>query len=162
MPSGARFTMIMITIMFGGVGLLFLGGGLMMIKESGVTTDIALFVGVGGISALIGFTPLLIFLRKRWIKSNVISRGVKVESEFVDIVLAEYSVNNWRPYLIRSQWHDQTTNKLYYFKSGPLTNNPERFLKQGLQISVYINPNNPKQYYMDLEAASESIGILLK
>lgn len=162
MFSGVRFTMVMLTVMFGGAGLLFLGGGLMMIQQSGATTDAMLFTGAGAISALIGFTPLLIFLRKRWIKNKVIRRGEKVQSEFLDIVLAEYSVNNWRPFLIRSQWHDQVTNKLYIFKSGPLTNNPEHFLKKNIQIPVYINPRNPKQYYMDLDAISPSLGILLK
>lgn len=162
MPSGARFTMVMITIMFGGVGLLFIIGGFMMMSEAGYSADAALFAGAGGICAIIGFTPLMMTLRKRLIKNNVLRHGTIVQSEFVDVVLAEYAVNNWRPYLIRTQWLDQQTNKLYFFKSGPITNNPARFLKKELNIPVYINPSNPKQYYMDLEATPGLKGIHLK
>lgn len=162
MPSTARFTMIMVTIMFGGVGLLFLVAGIMVIQSSGGSADGILLACVGGISALIGWTPLMLKLRKGWIKRSVISQGTIVQSDYLDIVRAEYAVNNWQPYLVRSQWHDVQQNKLYIFKSGPITHNPARFLKKGLKIPVYINPKNPKQYYMDIEAAPGLSGIHLQ
>ncbi len=162
MPSGARFTMMMVIILFGGVGLLFFFVGLMMIKKSGGSPDTFLLMGVGGITALIGLTPLIVFLRKRWIKYRVLGKGMIVQSYYLDIVMAEYSVNNWRPFLIRSQWHDVERHKLYIFKSGPLTNDPSRFLKVGLQIPVYIDPKNPKHYYMDLESAPGLSGIYIR
>lgn len=96
--------------------------------------------------------PLFLFIRHKVIKNRVLSRGEMIQADFLDVIQASYAVNNVTPYLIRADWVDLSTNKLYLFKSRPLVDSPALILKKGLKIPVYINPHNPKQYYMDIEA----------
>ncbi|UNM97293.1 DUF3592 domain-containing protein [Ignatzschineria rhizosphaerae] len=154
MTSSSRKLIIILAIMFGGFGLLFMFAGFSILGEEGSKGDGILFASVGGISSAIGFTPLILFIRQKIIKNRVLSRGVMIQSELLDVTYASYAVNGVRPYLIRSQWVDQSSNKLYLFKSEPFVDNPESVLKKGSKVPVYINPENPKQYYMDIQSIS--------
>lgn len=152
MPLGVRFTFFIITIVFSILGLIMLIPGLSLLRTM-VTTDTWLLIGTGAITFLMGSIPLGIFIRKRVMKWRVLRGGIIIETEFVDVIRASYSINSWQPFIIRTQWLDQENNLIYHFKSEPLTYNPSRFLKKRVKIPVLILPNNPKQYFMDLKSA---------
>jgi len=54
------------------------------------------------------------------------------------------------PYVIRCKWMQNSTNKVYYFKSKFIRFNPTTYLGERKQYDVYIDPNDPNKYYMDI------------
>lgn len=144
MPLSAILMLVFMTIAFGGAGLV------MLILSIYIGNIIPFIFGV--ISASIGFTPAIIFFRKKWIKHKVIKMNVVIETEFFDITHAQYNISGFTPLIVRSQWFDIENNLIYQFKSSPLSVDPSKYLSKALKIPVFINPNNPKEYYMDLAA----------
>lgn len=160
MPRRIGFTFFMCTILFSILGLIFLVLGISFLRTS-ATTDVWLMVGTGAIVFLMGSIPLGMFIRKCLMKWRVLRQGIMIETEFLDVTRASYSIDHWQPFIIRTQWLDQENHQVYHFKSRPLTYDPTRFLKEHMQIPVYILPNNPTQYFMDLKSAKGLKGIQL-
>lgn len=142
MPLGAILMLVFMTIGFGGFGLVILVIGISV-------GHLPAFL-FGLIFASIGFTPLFIYLRKKWIKHKVIKMNMIIDTEFLDLIHAQYQINSFTPLIIRSQWFDEKNNLIYQFKSSPLSVDPSQYLYEELKIPVFINPDNPKEYYMDL------------
>lgn len=142
MPFGARFTLGMIILLFGGLGLL--------LTIFALVEGIPVLLIPGLIMSFIAFTPLYLILIKKHTKQKMLTSGQLVMTDFVDVTRAIYAVNGWQPYLIRSEWYDQVNHIMYRFKSGPITDDPSRYLTPDMKIPVYLNPQNPKQHYMDM------------
>lgn len=147
MPIGAILMLVFMTVAFGGAGLA------MLILGIYIGNLIPLLFGI--IFSAVGFTPAIIFFRKKWIKHQVIKMNVVIDTDFLDLTYAQYSINGFVPLIIRSQWLDVENNLIYQFKSSPLSVDPSKYLSKELKIPVFINPDNPKEYYMDLAAIPE-------
>jgi len=105
---------------------------------------------LGFVFTLIGLGIGLSIYKKSRNKEYLLANGQKIETVFQSVGLnGSYSVNGRNPYLIYSQWYDTIANKVYNFESDNIWFNPQPFIKSG-KISVYINPSNPKKYYMDI------------
>lgn len=107
---------------------------------------------IGFILLSVGLAPLLIYLRRKLIKHKMMKFNVVIETNFLDIIDAQYDFIGHTPWVIRSQYWDEKDNLIYQFKSSPLSVDPSKYLSKDLKIPVFINPNNPKEYYMDLTA----------
>lgn len=142
MPLGAILMLVFMTIAFGGFGFVLIAIGI------SVNHLPSLLFGL--ILATIGCTPAFIYLRKKWIKHKVLKMNIVIDTELLDIKEAQYSINDFSPLIIRSQWFDEKNNLIYQFKSSPLSVDPSEYLYDELKIPVFINPDNPKEYYMDL------------
>ena len=91
----------------------------------------------------------------------MLAHGTKIQAKFVSVesVLSSSSTNtqvlgysNTKrgiSYKIIAQWLNPTDNQMYVFKSDDLSYNPESLLV-GKEIEVYIDPINPKRYYLDI------------
>lgn len=110
-----------------------------------------LFLSVfGAIFFLIGLIPLLIFRKKNKLKSVLYKTGREIKADFDSVSLNTHIKMNGRsPYVINAQWLDSISNTLYQFKSENIWFNPEPFINTD-KISVYIDPNNLKKYYVDI------------
>lgn len=95
-----------------------------------------------------GSIPLI---RKQSIQRRIRENGVAIQTEFVEVILGDASFNNQDGYVVRTKWLDVENNILYYFSSNILWYNPEKELKDIEMITVFVNPKNLKQNYMDLE-----------
>lgn len=145
MPIGSIIMLAIFSIMFGGVGTVLFCIGIAV--GHGIT------IVFGFIFALIGFTPAIIWVRRKLIKNYVMNKGVLIQADFLDYIHADYSIQGYVPILLRAEWVDEVNNLLYYFKSGPIDPTSHRRLSDGEKIGVYINPNNPKHYYIDMASA---------
>ncbi|MHC5224800.1 hypothetical protein [Ignatzschineria sp. LJL83] len=160
MPKRTKLMLGIFCVLFTSMGLLFFAVGLYSFIQIGDEIILAvMFLGL--IAMIIGLMPIMIIFRKRHIKKIVLREGIRIETDFVDVIMAEYSINDWQPYIVRSQWLDDKTQKLYRFKSPGITSDPRDFLNEDLKIPVYILENNPKRYFMDLNAAEGLSGIRL-
>ncbi|MBW8688000.1 DUF3592 domain-containing protein [Chitinophaga rhizophila] len=77
--------------------------------------------------------------------------GQLVLADFISVDINEYvSVNNRHPFFIRCEWKDPLTGEKKAFKSGFLWSDPTPRIGAGKKISVYIDGDNPKKYYVDI------------
>ena len=70
-----------------------------------------------------------------------------------------YTVNNRHPYNIVCEWDNSIDGKKYIFKSKNIWIDPENLIKDRniKTFIVYINSNNFKQYYVDVDMLLENI-----
>jgi len=104
---------------------------------------------------IIFIIPVFIYIYKinrkkfiSYIKSNWIILNLKVD--FVGRNL-NYRVNWESPYFIQAQYLDQITNKVYLFKSDYIWYDIEKYVKIWDTVNVYVDWNNYKKYWMDIE-----------
>jgi len=95
MPLGAILMLVFMTVAFGGAGLA------MLILGIYIGNLIPFLFGI--VFSAAGFTPAIIFFRKKWIKHKVIKMNVVIDTDFLDITYAQYQINSFRPLIIRSQ-----------------------------------------------------------
>lgn len=142
MPLGAIIFLVIFSIMFAGAGFVLLLVGISV--NHGITI-------IGGILfATAGLAPMVIWLRKVLIKRYVLKHGVIIHADFLDYVSAQYSIQGYVPTLLRAQWLDEKNNLVYHFKSTALPREKYGKCTESTKIRVYINPKNPKHYYVDL------------
>lgn len=143
MPKQMWFTLIFFAVIFVifGLPLTILG-----IRDQ-VFYLTLLGLGILAIPALMIGIPLRQYLIKKRVKAN----GTLIKARFLKVRMAEYSVNNYRPYIILSQWYDPVANLVYRFKSGAVPFDPSSYIPKGDSIPVWIDPKNPKHYAVDLD-----------
>ena len=66
-------------------------------------------------------------------------------------------INGKNPWRITSQWLDPNSNTMRIFHSENLWFDPTRFVKRK-QVTVLLDPNNPKRYHMDTSFLPEVEG----
>lgn len=143
MPTSIKIFFALFCVFFGVPGI-----GLLILSVS-IAHPVPLIFGL--IMCACGWIPLYIALRKIWLKKKMLQEGEIIETHFVGINLAYYDLFGWRPYILKTQWHDPVTNLIYHFKSPALNEDVSPFMKEGVTIPVYIDRNNPKhRYYMDV------------
>ena len=73
--------------------------------------------------------------------------------------MGSYSVNGKFPYNIICEWNNSADNKKYIFKSKNIWINPENLMEEkNIKIfPVYINLNDKKQYFLDVDSLTEDI-----
>ena len=115
------------TLIFSGVGVVFSGVGL-------------------------GIFGYRVFARRgrQWL----LSHGRLIITDFKGIELNERvslrrGSNVQHPFRIISEWYDSSLGQLCRFESENLWFNPEDHISSD-HIQVYIDPNNPRKYYMDV------------
>jgi hypothetical protein len=67
-----------------------------------------------------------------------------------------YKVNGVSPFVISVQWLDPITNMMYTFTSDNIWYDPSQVVANKQQIDVYIDQNNPKRYYVDINFLPKS------
>ncbi len=76
--------------------------------------------------------------------------GVPIQSKFQSVeVNTSLSVNGLHPFVILTQWQNPSTSELHVFRSNDLWFDPSDYIKSE-RITVFIEENNPKKYYVDL------------
>lgn len=66
-------------------------------------------------------------------------------------------INGKHPWRVTSQWLDPATDKLRVFHSENLWFDPTKYVTRK-QVTVLIDPNNPKRYHMDISFLPELEG----
>ena len=106
--------------------------------------------GIGSVFFAIGAGIALFSTLNQRKKSNLTSTGDAIEADFQNVELNEsVSVNNTHPYRILAQWLNPRTNEVHIFKSENIWFDPTSHIKNK-KIKVYIAPNNPKKYHVDI------------
>lgn len=128
---------------------------------NGFSFTYVIFMMLGSIFEIIGLIPLVHLYGKNLFKRKLKKNGRKIEATIDDVTLKmNYSVNGRHPYILKCSFVDPTDGKIYFFKSGHIWYNVEELINQYEieTIPVYIEPNHPQKYIVDIEIFDQYIG----
>lgn len=108
---------------------------------------------IGGVSLvflLIGLIFAVCNRRTSLSTKRLKSTGKRVVADVISgKPINSISVNRKRPYVIDCSYQDEITGLTYLYRSNYIWEEPSALI--GRQVSVYIDRNNPKQYYVDTD-----------
>jgi hypothetical protein len=119
-----------------------------------------LFMGLGGMSFIVGAIILLRTLRKRLRAKRLVALGRIVDAAVLDIALNDsytVTVNStvMHPYRIICEWTDPASGIRHEFVSGHVWKMPGNLLSRregdAATVPVYIDPMNPEEYHVAME-----------
>ena len=106
------------------------------------------FIGI--VFFLIGSLGVLFRYLKNKKAQNLRETGKPISAKFTQVQLnTNQTLNGRNPFQILSQWQDPKTDELYVFKSESIWFDPTEFVKTDT-VRVFIDPENPKDYVMDI------------
>jgi hypothetical protein len=109
-----------------------------------------IFGALGCVFSLLGLGGLIV--PRFWARQahDLKLHGTTLETEFQDVELnGSFQVNGRSPWRIVSRWLDPARDELHLFESENLWFDPAPFITSK-RITVFIDPNNPKRYSMDV------------
>lgn len=78
--------------------------------------------------------------------------GKKIEAAILNVEhLTNIRINQRAPYVIVAQGTNPVTNQSQIFKSYYIWDDILYLLQNKSIVDIYIDPNNPKKYYMDVQ-----------
>lgn len=114
--------------------------------------DMWLGAFISGILALaftgVGFGSIIAALVRNKTIARLKTSGQKFQADFQQITKANFRINGRSPFLILCELNDGSGVRT--LKSDNIWYDPCPYLKQGQKFDVFIDPNNPKKYYIDL------------
>lgn len=137
-------------------------------NPSNVETDEAnnmlsiILIAIGGSFALISGIVLFIQLRNSSISRKLQRNGLRIDAVYIETILnTTYEVNGMSPYKIICKWKNPNTGIEYEFKSNNIWDNPQYAIENNniTKIPVYIDPENPEKYYVDVKEIQEKINM---
>lgn len=113
-----------------------------------------LFFGILGLPFALQFIIAIENRIRNLSRKKLINYGEQINAEILGVENnANYSVNGHIPYRITCEGNNVYTGEKMIFKSFNMWTNPEIIISErGIKsFPVYIDPKNPKRYYMDLD-----------
>ncbi len=108
------------------------------------------FVGMGSLCVLVFFVHAIIAYRVRAREKRLRQTGRLVQATITGIQRALVKTERYSYYVIQGQWHDSSTNLIHFIESEFVPYDPSEFIKDRKDISVYINPLNADDYWVDI------------
>jgi hypothetical protein len=109
--------------------------------------------GLGLVFSLLGGIYFGISTLRRRRNGRLKQSGQLIRADVVAVdVNNAISVNRRHPWFIRCDWKDPLTGKKNSFKSGFIWTDPTPLIDTHKKIDVYLDPNNPRKYYVDITA----------
>lgn len=114
------------------------------------------FIPAAFIAGIAGPIYLAFFFFKEWqykkLEKELKKKGFVYQADFIGIAKSDLpDVNGIRPFIVHCQYGERI------FKSPFLWSNPEKYLDFDMKIPVYIDPENPNKYHVDIFAVIPKI-----
>ena len=119
---------------------------------------ILILPGIGLIFLIIGGTGILVKVNKKKLEKRLKENGELIYADYVETIInTSYSVNGRYPYKIICEWTNPVDGEEYTFKSRNIWLNPEDIIEERniKQFPVYIDKNNKKKYFVDINILAE-------
>ncbi|PPV08000.1 hypothetical protein XBLMG947_1101 [Xanthomonas bromi] len=140
----ATVTIIAWSFLLAGLGLLT---GAALMPDQARWILLLLGVAFGGMGGGILGRRVRHARRAAWLRE----RGTVVEASFVEVELnPSLEVNGKHPFRILAHRHDRIHNTLAEYRSDNLWTDPQPFLADGQLLRVFVDPQRPSRYHMDL------------
>lgn len=125
-----------------------------------VRTEMLLFLityilcGVSIPFLIMGIVFLLVLKAKQNKKQNLLQNGRMVEAVVTGgQINYNVQVNNRHPWKLECKYEDPYTGATYLFSSNNIWKDP--FLYVGQSVKVYMDRENPRKYYVDVDSLEE-------
>lgn len=106
--------------------------------------------GFGVLFLLAGIIPLIIMKISKNKGTRLIREGSPITIKISEVIINDsISVNGSNPFQIIADKLDKATNSITRYKSKNIFFDPTPYLTDE-NVTVYIDKNNPKKYYMDI------------
>jgi len=106
--------------------------------------------GLGSVFFAIGGSMLLAGRARVRQAARLRAQGMTVQAKFQGVELdTSVSVGGAHPYRVVAQWQNPATGEMHVFRSENLWYDPTAHIKRE-QITVYIEPGNPRRYLLDV------------
>jgi hypothetical protein len=113
-------------------------------------------ISIGGAIFILVLIIFLLTVSKEKTSKLLIQTGIKIAADIVSVYYDKSTtVMGKRPFVINCQWLQTHNNTVYTFKSKYIWFDPAPYLGERKQSDVFIDPNDPKKYYMDLSFLPE-------
>ncbi|MGF1519101.1 MAG: DUF3592 domain-containing protein [Nodosilinea sp.] len=110
----------------------------------------AILGGLGSIFSTVGACFLIVPMLKGGEEKYLKQQGTPIETDFKSVEInTAYSVNGKHSFQIVTQWQNPSTTEIHVFESNNLWYDPSEFITRK-RITVFIEKENPKKYYVDL------------
>lgn len=107
---------------------------------------------MGIICFIVGVVPVIVSIVKKQRSKRLLANGRVLYATVESIDLnRNYSVNGRNPYVIYCSWKDEYADTLYRFKSDNLWTDPVSVFPEGSEIEVYVDANDFRKYYVNVE-----------
>jgi len=107
--------------------------------------------GIGSVFFLIGAGIIVGGRLQNQRAARLRSTGVPIQTEFQSVELNTFlQVNGRHPFRVITHWQDPATSLIHVFHSNNLWFDPTQHVERGRRITVYVEPGNPKRYFMDV------------
>lgn len=130
-------------------------------KGSGANWFGLLFAGMGGLFFVIGIVMIFSKIKAKKTANELKLNGKHIQAEIKSVNLnTSYSVNGRHPYILTASYVDPETNQVLIFESANIWFDIQ-IIVDSLTIrcvDVYIDPVNPKKYFVDVENLRNHIG----
>jgi hypothetical protein len=85
------------------------------------------------------------------------SIGKPIQAQITDIGKSGMEVGGVVYYAISAQWVDASTNAVHLFKSDQMPYDPTSALQGKKEITVFVNPEDPKDYWVDTSGLPSTV-----
>lgn len=107
---------------------------------------------------IIGIVFLIIVRRRSKTKKLLIQTGRKIYAKVTGgEMVYNYMVNNRHPFKLECTYTDFGTGAVYLFSSRNMWLDPNFYI--GQQIEVYVNPDNYKKYYVNVDSLQKAVEV---
>ncbi|MGN0612885.1 MAG: DUF3592 domain-containing protein [Porcipelethomonas sp.] len=109
-----------------------------------------IFIGIGGLFLIIGGVFLAVYFVLSGKKKRLMQRGEALTGKITDVRINNFvRINNMHPYKADCEVINPFDGERYLYSSGNITENITEYI--GADVTVYVDRNNPKKYYVDIE-----------
>lgn len=150
-------------IVFLSLGLIFMvvGGAFWLTEHVQMTEEavimVAVFGGIGACFALTGAGLLCWMVHRRSRMMRAWESGNHVMAKIAGVhIQHNVRVGTQNPRVVECHWTDPATGTVHIFYSRPLFFNPEDLLTAG-EVPVYLDPEDPKTAFVDIDAVLPKI-----
>lgn len=119
-----------------------------------------IFPALGFIFFIIGVIGIVVNIVKKMQNEDLKNFGTLIYANYVETVPNYmYRVNGKYPYNIICEWNNPEDGKKYIFKSKNIWLNPQNLIEQkAIKVfPIYINMENKKQYFIDVDSLTENV-----
>lgn len=119
------------------------------------------FSGMGGLFFVIGIVMIVNKVKSSANAKTLKATGTLLHAKINDVTLnTAYAVNGRNPYRLTASAEDPSTGKTLVFESGNVWFNVKAIVDNNTveTVDVYLDPTNPKKYFVDVESLRSYIG----
>lgn len=119
------------------------------------------FIGLGSVFAIMGLCFLIKAIKDKRMVKRVIAMNCIIQAQIGDFSIdGSLMVNGRHPFVLRASAISPYDGQAYEFRSDAIWNDLRPILQAYniTKVPVYVNPQNYKEYYMDMTNINQYLG----